>query len=199
LPAGDGQSKVSIRPKQKSYNAQLTASGIRLDQLQAIKAKNIDAGGALSIQPHGTGTFDNPQLDAVLEVPQIDIQNQKIAQVNLQMNVANHLATANLTSSAVGTDIRANAKVHLTGDYFAEATLDTQTIPLQPIFAIYAPEQAADLSGQTELHATLHGPLKNTKQLEAHLTIPTLKLAYTNAVQLAETAPIKVDYKDNVM
>ena len=199
LPAGDVQSKVSIRPRQRSYNAQLTASGIRLDQLQAIKAKNIDAKGVVSIQAQGAGTFDNPQLDATLQIPQIDIQNQKIAQVNLQMNVANHLATANLTSSAVGTAIRANAKVHLEGDYPADATLDTQAIPLQPIFAIYAPEQAADLSGQTEVHATLHGPLKNTKQLEAHVTIPTLKLAYSNTIQLAETAPIKVDYKDNVV
>ena len=199
LPAGDVQSKVSIRPRQKSYDAQLTASGIRLDQLQAIKAKNIDAKGVVSIQAQGAGTFDNPQLDATLQVPQIDIQSQKIAQVNLQMNVANHLATANLTSSAVGTAIRANAKVHLAGDYPADATLDTQAIPLQPIFAIYAPEQAADLSGQTEVHATLHGPLKNTKQLEAHLTIPTLNLAYSNTVQLAETSPIKVDYKDNVV
>jgi translocation and assembly module TamB len=199
LPAGDVQSKVSIRPRQKSYNAQLTASGIRLDQLQAIKAKNIDAKGVVSIQAQGAGTFDNPQLDATLEIPQIDIQNQRIAQVNLRMNVANHFATANLTSSAVGTAIRANAKVHLTGDFPADATLDTQAIPLQPIFAIYAPEQAADLSGQTEVHATLHGPLKNTKQLEAHLTIPTLKLAYSNTVQLAETSPIKVDYKDTVV
>jgi translocation and assembly module TamB len=199
LPAGDVQSKVSIRPRQKSYNAQLTASGIRLDQLQAIKAKNIDARGVVSIQAQGAGTFDNPQLDATLEIPQIDIQNQKIAQVNLRMNVANHQATADLTSSAVGTAIRANAKVRLTGDYPTDATLDTQAIPLQPIFAIYAPDQAADLSGQTEVHATLHGPLKNTKQLEAHLTIPTLKLAYTNTVQLAETSPIKVDYKDSVV
>src|SRR6202041_502678 len=96
----------------------------------------------------------------------------------------------------VGTAIRANAKVNLTGDYATDATLDTQTIPLQPIFAIYAPDQAADLTGQTEVHATLHGPLKNEKLLEAHITIPTLKLAYSNTIQLAETAPIRVDYKD---
>jgi translocation and assembly module TamB len=199
LPAGDIKSKMIIRPRQKSYNAQLTASGIRLDQLQAIKAKNIDASGVVSIQAQGAGTFDNPQLDATLQIPQLDIQNQKIAQVNLQMNVANHLATADLTSSAVGTILRANAKIHLVGDYPADATLDTQAIPLQPIFAIYAPDQAADLSGQTEVHATLHGPLRNTKQLEAHLTIPILKLAYSNTVQLAETSPIKVDYKDSVV
>jgi translocation and assembly module TamB len=196
LPAGSLKGKVSVRPKAKTYNAQLTATGIRLEQLQAIKAQNINAKGVVSIQANGAGTFDNPQLDAKLQIPQIDVQDQKIADVNLQMNVANHLATANLTSAAVGTAIKANAKVVLTGDYQADATLDTQTIPLQPIFAIYAPAQANDLTGQTELHATLHGPLKNKNLLEAHVTIPTLKLAYTNTIQLAETSPIRVDYKD---
>ena len=199
LPAGKVESTVSVRPRQKTYVAQLTASGIRLDQLQALKAQNVNATGVVGIQAKGAGTFDNPQLDATLQIPQIEIQNQKIADINLQMNVANHLATANLTSAAVGTMIRANAKVNLTGDYAADATLDTQAIPLQPIFAIYAPEQAADLTGQTEVHATLHGPLKNKKLLEAHITIPTLKLAYTNTIQLAETSPIRVDYKDTVV
>ncbi len=167
--------------------------------MQALQAQKIDAKGVVAIQAKGAGTFDNPQLDATLQIPQIDMQNQKIADVNLQMNVANHLATANLTSAAVGTQIKANAKVNLTGDYLADATLDTQTIPLQPIFAIYAPDQAADLNGQTEIHGTLHGPLKNKKLLEAHITIPTLKLAYNNTIQLAETAPIRVDYKDRVV
>jgi translocation and assembly module TamB len=198
LPAGNVQSKVSVRPRQKSYTAQLTGSDIRLDQLQALKAQNINAKGVVSIQAKGTGTFDNPQLDATLQIPQIEIQDQKIANVDLQMNVANHVATANLNSSAVGTMIRANAKVGLTGDYPADATLDTQTIPLQPIFAIYVPAQADDLTGQTEIHGTLHGPLKNKKLLQAHVTIPTLKLAYSNTIQLAETAPIQVDYKDTV-
>ncbi len=55
------------------------------------------------------------------------------------------------------------------------------------------------MTGQTELHATLHGPLKNKKLLEAHLTIPTLKLAYGNGIQLAETSPIQADYKDTVI
>ena len=199
LPAGSVQSTMSVRPRQRSYIAHLTASDIHLDQLQALKAQNMNAKGVVSIKANGAGTFDNPQLDATLQIPQIDIQNQKIADVNLQMNVANHLATANLTSAAVGTMIRANAKVNLTGDYLADATLDTQIIPLQPIFAIYAPAQASDLTGQTEVHGTLHGPLKNQKLLEVHLTIPTLKLAYRNTIQLAETSPVRVDYKDRII
>jgi len=101
------------------------------------------------------------------------------------MNVANHLATADLTSSAVGTAIRANAKIHLTGDYPPTRRSTRQAIPLQPIFAIYAPDQAPDLSGQTEVHATPARAAQEHKQLEAHLTIPTLKLAYSNTVQLS--------------
>ncbi len=64
LPAGDIQSNVSIRPKQRTYTAQLTSSGIRLDKLQALKAKNIDAVGMLALNAKGQGSFDNPQLNA---------------------------------------------------------------------------------------------------------------------------------------
>ena len=153
----------------------------------------------VSISAKGQGTFDNPQLDATIQIPSLVVQQQTISDIRLQANLANHQATAQLTSSAVNTAIKANAKVALTGDYLADATLDTQGIPLGPLLAVYAPDQAANITGQTELHATLHGPLKNKQQLEAHVTIPVLKLAYGNTVQLAATAPIHVDYKDETI
>ncbi len=65
--------------------------------------------------------------------------------------------------------------MELTGDYLADASIDTQSIPLQPLLALYAPDNAADVTGQTELHATLHGPLKKKEQVEAHVTIPVLQ------------------------
>ena len=199
LPTGGVQSKFSVHPKQKTYTAQLAATDIHLDKLQALTARNIDATGVLSLNATGQGSFDNPGLDATLQIPQLVVQKQAITGLNLHMNVANHVGIAALTSSAVGTAIRANAKVNLTGDYLADAALDTQSIPLQPILAIYAPEQAGEVSGQTEIHATLHGPLKNQKALEAHVNIPTLQVNYSNTIQLAEAAPIKVDYKDGVI
>ncbi len=197
LPAGDIQSNVSIRPKQRTYTAQLTSSGIRLDKLQALKAKNIDAVGMLALNAKGQGSFDNPQLNATIQIPSLTIRNQKITGINLQMNVAEHVANATLSSSAANTSIQAKARVILSGDYLADASLDTQGIPLQPLLATYAPGQA--ISGQTELHATLHGPLKNRNLLEAHVTIPVLKMAYNNNIQLAAVAPIHIDYKNGVI
>ena len=199
LPAGSLQGNVSVRPKQKTYTAQLTSNGIRLDQLQNLKAKDVDASGVVQINARGQGSFDNPQLTASVQIPSLVIQKQAIDRINLQLNLANHAADATLESSALHTAINARAHVNLTGDYPADATLDTQGIPLQPLVASYAPEQADAVTGQTELHATLHGPLKNKNALEAHVTVPYLKVAYNNNIQLASTAPIHVDYKNSVV
>lgn len=199
LPAGRLQSKMSVRPQQRTYTAQLSAADIHLDKLQALTTRNIHATGVLALTASGQGSFDNPQATATLQIPQLVIQNQTITGVKLQMSVADHVGNSTLDSSAVGTSIRAQAKVNLSGDYLADASLDTQAIPLQPLFAVYAPEQAASLTGQTEIHATLHGPLKNKNLLEAHVTIPQLKLGYNSNIQLAAASPIHIDYKNGVV
>ena len=198
-PAGTIEAKLTSSLKNRTYSADLTSSGIHLDRLQSLQSSNVKPTGVVSITAKGQGTFDNPQLDATIQIPSLVVQQQTISNIRLQANLANHQATAQLTSSAVNTAIKANAKVALTGDYLADATLDTQGIPLGPLLAVYAPDQAANITGQTEIHATLHGPLKNKKLLEAHVTVPVLKLAYSDTVQLAATAPIHIDYKDETI
>ena len=199
LPAGTVESQVSIKPHEQSYIAQLTAQQIHLGQLEALKSRNIDASGTVNLQASGQGTFKNPQIAATLQGDQLKINTVAITRVNLQANLANHIAAATLTSEAADSSIRANAKVNLTGEYMADARIDTQAIPLQPLLARYAPSQAAALNGETELHATLHGPLKDRKFLQAHIVIPTLRLAYGEKIQLAAVSPIHVDYTQGVL
>jgi translocation and assembly module TamB len=196
LPAGSVQSRLTLNPQAKSYVVQVESQGIDLARLRTLKSKSIEANGVVSLSADGQGTFDNPGLVATVRIPQLEFQRQMIKQIQLQMNLANRVATANLTSEAVNSSIRANARVELAGEYIADATIDTQAIPLQPLLAIYAPAQAAEFSGETEVHLNLHGPLKNKKMLEAHVSIPNLKLAYGRDIQLAAVAPIKADYKD---
>jgi translocation and assembly module TamB len=199
LPAGSVQGKVNVQPRQRTFAGQLTAAGIKLDQLQALRARNVDASGVLSLAANGRGSFDNPQIDATVQIPQLVLQHQTITALKLQMNVADRVANAALTTSAVNTNIQAKAKVNLSGDYLADATLDTQAIPFQPLLAIYAPEQAANVTGQTEVHATLHGPLKNKDLIEAHVNMPILQMAYGNTVQLAAASPVRIDYKNGIV
>jgi translocation and assembly module TamB len=188
---------VSVQPREKTYRTLLEARGIELNKLQAISAKKIDLSGVVAASVKGSGSFSNPQLEGTLLIPQLVIHGQTVTGINLHMNVANHVANANLQSSAVNTSINAKAKIQLADDYMIDASLNTQQIPLEPLVAVYAPE-ITKLSGQTEVHATLHGPLKRKLLLEGHVTVPILKLSYGNTVQLAAASPIQATYRNGV-
>jgi translocation and assembly module TamB len=199
LPSGSIQAKASVRPGDRTYSATLTASDIQLDKLQALKARDMNLTGVVSLGAKGQGSFDNPQIDATIRIPTLAVQSQKITGIKLEATVANHVVDATLISSAANTSIQAKAKINMTGDYLADASLDTEAIPLQPLLAAYASGHAEDINGQTEVHATFHGPLKNKGLLEAHVTIPVFKVSYSNSIQMAASAPIRVDYKNGVI
>jgi translocation and assembly module TamB len=194
LPAGTAQGTATYFPKTQGYDAELRATGIRLDKLQTVKARSLQVTGILNINANGRGTFNNPQLSASVQIPKLQIQDQTINAINLQTNVADHLANVAFDAQAVNTILRGRGTVKLTGDYYANATLDTPAIPLQPLIALYVPSQAANITGTTELHGTLRGPLKNKSLVDAHLTIPTLRLNYKNTVQIGAASPIQIDY-----
>jgi translocation and assembly module TamB len=199
MPAGAAEGVATIFPKKKEYQANLQAHGIRLDQLQTVKARNLNIAGVLDVDASGQGTFDNPQLSANISTPQLRVQNQNISALTLQANVTNHVARVALDSQAINTALHARGTVQLTGQYYADASIDTQPIPLGPLAAMYAPSQAGNINGETELHATLRGPLKNQALLDAHAVIPTLRVSYRNTVQIAANGPIHVDYTNGVL
>lgn len=199
IPAGAARGRLTYFPKQETYQAELRAPGIRLDQLQAVKSRNLQVVGVLNISADGHGSIRNPELTATVESPQLKVRDQTLGNVKLQTHLADHVANMSFNTQAVNTSIRAKATVNTTGDYQTNATIDTQPIPLQPLVAAYAPSQGANVSGQTELHATLRGPLKNKSALDAHAIIPVLQLSYANKIHLAAADPIKVDFVNGVL
>lgn len=194
LPAGNVNANLHYQPKQEAYDVELHSTGIRIQDLQQVKERNIQLAGILSIEASGRGTLKDPQMQATLQIPRLAIRNQDVSNIKLTAGVASHTAKFNLDSDAVGTHIAALGTIQLTGDYPADISANTQAIQFQPLLAMYAPAQAAQLSGQTELHATLRGPLKRTDQIEAHLVIPQLSLNYKNAIKVAAAGPIRADY-----
>ncbi|MGC2110116.1 MAG: translocation/assembly module TamB domain-containing protein, partial [Candidatus Korobacteraceae bacterium] len=206
--AGSAQGDVRYYPKQDGYDARFEATNVHLEQIQTLRARNMQVSGTMNLTASGRGTLQNPQGQASLTIPQLDVQQQQIRDIKFQGNVANHEAAFTLNSAISNTPLRAQGKVALTGDYYADATLDTPVIPLQPLLATYAPAQAANISGQTEIHASLRGPLKNKALLEAHLNVPTLAVSYrataTTAAQpvqirISAVGPIRADYTNGVL
>ena len=208
IDAGNATGQVTYYPKREGYDALIQATNIQLAKIQTLKQRNMDISGTLNLTASGKGTINDPQGTASLTIPQLNIQKQQIRDIRFNGNVANHEATFTLASQVVSTPLQAQGKIALVGDYNSDIRLDTPVIPLQPLLAAYAPAQASQIAGQTEIHATLRGPLKNQKLLEAHLNVPTLAVTYKTpatattqpaTLQISAVTPIRADYTDGVL
>src|SRR5262249_42367871 len=117
----------------------------------------------------------------------------------VQADVQDHAATVALDSKSRDIYIRGKGKVELRGNYDVDATFDTSAISLQPLLAAYMPSQSGNVSGQTEIHARVRGPLKDDSLLDAHVTVPVLTMNYRNTVNLGAANPIQMDYTKGVL
>ena len=198
VAAGAIDANLSYNPKNKAYKVRMNAPALVLQKLQTVQAKNLALTGTVTASVNGEGTLDDPQLDAVLEPPQLAVRQNSISELKAQVHVAQHYAEINLDSKVSQASVHAHGRVALSGNYYTEATIDTNTVPLDTLMATYAPSVPQGFRGQTELHATLKGPLKDQSQLEAHVTIPVLQASY-QALQIGIASPIHADYANSVI
>jgi translocation and assembly module TamB len=197
-PAGSANAEVSYTPQSKAYTLQLHAPAIVLEKLRSVQAKNLPVSGTLSASAQGNGTLDRPQLTAIIESSQVQLKQNSISALKAEVRVANQRADFTLDSQAVKASVRAQGHVSLEGNYDAEGSLDTTSIPLDLLLAAYLPNVPEGFKGQTELHATLEGPLKDKSQIEAHLTIPTLNASY-QSLEIGSAGAIHADYAHSTL
>lgn len=197
LPAGTTQAKVTYYPKTEAYQAQVETNNLRLEKLQAVRARNLQINGGLNLKATGKGTLKSPELTASLAIPALQIQKQTIRGLAFNASVHDHKADISLNSQVAETYVKASGEIGIEAPYMANLRADTGRIPFQPLLAMYAPAQAADMGGEAELHVSVRGPLQDKSKVEAHLEIPVLAANYKD-VKLAATKPIRLDYQNEV-
>ena len=196
IPAGSLTGAVTYQPRTQSYDINLRAAGVRLDQLQSVQARDLGIAGSLTLSASGQGNIKNPQIALNLQIPRLAVRDQTIADLQAQLNVVNRRAEFALSSNAEQGSIQANGSVGLDGDYPATATLAVRAIPVAVVLAHYLTRNQK-IQGQAELHASLNGPLKNPYAIAAQLEIPTLNINY-QAAQLALASPLRMNYRNGV-
>ena len=61
LPAGSANATLQYEPASQAYEAELHAPGIKLDQLETVKARNLQLQGVLDVNASGRGTLQDPK------------------------------------------------------------------------------------------------------------------------------------------
>jgi translocation and assembly module TamB len=196
--AGSVDAKLTYAPKTKAYQLQLDAPAIVLQKLHTVQARNLALQGTMAISANGQGTVDDPELTASIQLPKLQVQQHSLVGVKADLHMAHRVADISVESEVAQSSLRARAKINLDGDYQADASIDTSVLPLEVLLATFSNSAPQGFSGQTELHATLKGPLKDKSRLEAHLVIPTLTASY-QSLQIGAASPIRADYANSVV
>lgn len=198
VAAGAVDTDLSYTPKTKAYKVRIDAPSILLQKLQTVQAKNVPVSGTMTASVTGQGTLDDPQLEAVVQLPELQVRENSLSAMKAEIRVAQHFGDFNLDSKVSQASVHAHGRIALTGDYETDAVIDTNTVPLDALMAAYAPGAPRDFHGQTELHATLKGPLKDRTKLEARLSIPVLEASY-QTLKIGIASPIHADYSNSVV
>jgi translocation and assembly module TamB len=195
IAGGQVKARATVNPEQRSYKARVTSSGVLVEKLEFAKAKETRARGILAIHANGEGSFENPELDGYIRISNASIEGHTLSEANLQVSLANNFVSAIVSSTVAHAPIQAHATLSLSGGYPAAISLDTGTVPLQPLLALYSPDVAEDITGETKVHLQLHGPLKNRAAITGTLTLPVLSVTYKKLASIAAAGPINIDYQ----
>jgi translocation and assembly module TamB len=198
IAGGAVTASATVRPRQRTYDATIRSNGIEIGRIHLPSLADAKATGVLRINASGQGSFDNPEVSGEIQVLNGSIEGHSLPGMSLQVSLDNRAVSASLSSALAQSPVEGHAHVSLTGDYPAELSIETGTFSLQPVLALYAPNIAEQMAGQTEIHLQLRGPVKNPRALVGEVTIPQLKLRYENTAAM-EAAPIHIDYRDGVL
>lgn len=196
IAGGTIRASGNVQPGLRTFRGQIQSSGLRIEQLAYLKSGNVKAGGDLSLNVSGHGSFDNPEMSGAVRISQAAIEGRRLSSMDLQVSLASQILHVDLSSMLAEAPLKAQATIALTGNFPAKVSIDTGTLPVQPLLAIYAPDMADQVGGQAQVHLELHGPLKKRQAIVGNISVPILALSYGSKVKLAATVPIHADYQN---
>ena len=197
-PAGALTAEVTYNLKTRQYEIQGQTRNLKLEQVHVLQQNSNSVSGLLTAEISGNGTVDDPQVTAHAQIPSLVVRGETFTAADAAITVHNRRADLSLRSTVEQTAIQGKGTVELTGAYPAKLALDTGNIVVGPLLAKYMPGRAQGTSGQLEIHATLNGPLKEPKQIQAHAEIPIMRLQ-TKTIDLANTKSVSLDYRGGVL
>lgn len=197
IPAGSVTAKLTYSPQSGQYDARIESSALKLEQINAVQARDLGLTGVVSVSASGNGTLKDPELSSQLRIAKLQIRGQSVSDTSAALNVARHHAHFTVHSVVAQGNVDARGDVELSGGYNTAASIVVRALPIGALLASYLSGSQTNLKGQTEIHAQLSGPLKNPSQMQGHLEIPALDLEY-QALNIALVRPLRLDYRDGI-
>lgn len=196
VAAIEGHGSYEIRTRR--YELNIDARDINPSQLRLQNNFATGVVGTLSAHVTGSGTFDDPQLQASVQSSSLQTGGESFSDLRFELAVQRKIMNIEATSTVEKGQVHAKGTLALTGNYQSKIAVDSGRIDIGPLLQKYLPGAGDSASGEVELHASLSGPLKDLAQLQAHVELPTVRIS-GKSVDLQNTQPIRLDYAQGIL
>ena len=154
---------------------QIDAHGNNLDvaKIQRLRQSVSDLAGTFEFTVSGSGTFDDPHLDAHATLSNIAIGGDKLGSIDAVARAANRTLTYDITSHLETAEFVAHGQTALHDDNETQASLNFSRFNIGPLLEM---AHVGGLRGESDLEGTVNiaGPLAHPDQMRGEARIKEL-------------------------
>jgi translocation and assembly module TamB len=161
----------------QSHQFQLDAKGSEIDvaRIEWLRQKGLAVAGTLGFTVRGSGTLDDPRLEAHASLPGLAISGESLGGLELEAHTADHAVTYDLTTRLEAADFKAHGQTALSGDYATQAKLEFSRFNIDALLKL---AHVQGLNGESALAGTvtLEGPLARLSELRGEARLQQLEV-----------------------
>jgi translocation and assembly module TamB len=158
-----------------SHHFQLDAKGTGIDvaRIEWLRRKGLTVTGKLGFTVLGSGTLDDPRLEAHASFPGLTLSGESLGDLELDAHTANHAVTYDLTTHVRSAELTVHGQTALSGDYATQAQLEFSRFNIDALLKM---AHVQGLSGESSLAGTVtvEGPLARPEELRGEARLQQL-------------------------
>ena len=177
-PAGSLSATGSYDLKSSRFQVDAKGTAIDVAKIQALRRQGLDVTGKLGFSVLGSGTLDDPRLEAHATLSPLALAGEPLGGLELAAHTANRTVTYNATTRLEGAEVNLHGQTALNGDNVTEAELVFSRFNIGALLKMAHVEA---LTGESALAGTvtLEGPLARPAELRGEARLDQLAVTVT--------------------
>jgi translocation and assembly module TamB len=181
----------------KSANFDLDGTGFQLAGIPRLQSRDYPISGAVAFDAKGSGTLQNPSLQANLHIRNLTLARESTGFVNAEAHTEGQALLLHLTSHLNTATVDLNDRTELRGEYQTHATLDIVRLDIDPLLRTFS---VTGIRGNSSIaaHVAVSGPLRSPRRLSGDARISQLNIDLEN-VPIHSDGAIHAALSDGVL
>jgi translocation and assembly module TamB len=186
--AGKVSASGSYNLDSRQFTVSAEGAGIDVSHIQRLQSAGTPLTGQLGFSVHGSGTVDDPHLQAQSTLTGLTLGGESVGSVQISAHTANRTVIYDLATHFESASLAAHGETALAAGYSTHARLDFSQFNIAgPLNLLHVP----GLTGESNLAGTitLEGPLAHTTQIRGEARLQDLAVTLAG-VHLHSDGPV---------